>query len=64
MHHSELIIPGLKGDVNYMIVTLTIFLDLDLLYSLNDDTELIERVSDASDVSWLQRGHGIEFQVS
>ena len=36
-----LIIPGLKVEVNYMpvIVTLTIFLDLDLFHSLDYDTE-------------------------
>ena len=56
-----LIIPRLKGDVNYMVV-LTIFLDLDLFfYSLNGDTELIERYNDISDVSWLQRRYRIEF---
>ena len=37
------IFPGLKGNVNYMIVTLTIFLDLDLFHSLDYDTELIVR---------------------
>ena len=57
-----LIILCLKGDVNYMVVTLTIFLDLDLFfYSLNGDTELIERDNDILDVSWLQRRYGIEF---
>ena len=34
-----LIIPGLKRDVNYMIVTLTIVLGLDLFHSLDYDTE-------------------------
>ena len=59
-----LIIPGLEGDVNYMIVTLTIFLDLDLFHSPDYDTELIERDNDISagwDVSWLQPRYGIEF---
>ena len=57
-----LIILCLKGDVNYMVVTLTIFLDLDLFfYSLNGDTELIERDNDILDVSWLQRRYRIEF---
>ena len=59
-----LIIPGLKGDVNYMILTLTIFLDLDLLHSPNYDTELIERDNDIQAgwvVSWLQPRYGIEF---
>ena len=37
------IIPGLKGNVNYMIVTLTNFLDLDLFHLLDYDTELIVR---------------------
>ena len=35
------IIPGLKGNVDYMIVTLTTFLDLDLFHLLDYDTELI-----------------------
>jgi hypothetical protein len=39
----KLIIPGLKGNANYTIVTLTIFLDLDLFHSLDYDTELIVR---------------------
>ena len=59
-----LIIPGLEGDVNYMIVTLTIFLDLDLFHSPDYDTELIERDNDISagwDVSWLRPRYGIEF---
>ena len=52
--------------VNYMIMTfkLTIFLDLDLFYSLDDDTELIEINNDISDVSWLQQrygNNGVEF---
>ena len=37
------IIPGHKGNVNYMIVTLTTFLDLDLFHSLDYDIELIAR---------------------
>ena len=37
----KLIIPGLKGNVENMIVTLTIFLDLDLFRLLGYDTELI-----------------------
>ena len=37
----QLIIPGLKGNVKNMIVTLTIFLDLDLFRLLGCDTELI-----------------------
>ena len=37
------IIPGLKGNVDYMIVTLTTFLDLDLFHLLDYDSELIVR---------------------
>ena len=44
------IIPGLKGNVNYMIATLTIFLDLDLFHLLHYDTELIMR--DNISVGW------------
>ena len=44
------IIPGPKGNVNCMIVTLTIFLDLDLFHSLDYDTELIVR--DNTSAGW------------
>ena len=44
------IIPGLKGNVKNMIVTLTIFLDLDLFRLLGCDTELI--VKDNISAGW------------
>jgi hypothetical protein len=44
------IIPGLKGSVGNMIVTLTIFLDLDLFRLLGCDTELI--VKDNISAGW------------
>ena len=46
-----------------MIVTLTIFLDLDLFHLLDYDAELIVRdnISAGWVVSWLQPRYGIEF---
>ena len=44
------ITPGLKDNVNHMIVTSIIFLDLDLFRSLDYDTELIVR--DSMLVGW------------
>ena len=57
------IIPGLKGNVNHMIVTLTIFLDLDLFHSLDYDTELIVYQLDGMGTvsRRLQPRYGIEF---
>jgi hypothetical protein len=46
----KLIIPGLKGNVKNMIVTLTIFLDPDLFRLLGCDTELI--VKDNISAGW------------
>ena len=46
----KLIIPGLKDNVKNMIVTLTIFLDLDLFRLLGYDTELI--VKDNISAGW------------